>query len=180
MKPIYWRLIPLLVFCVLAAFLWRGLSLNPQELPSVRVGKPLPPFQLKIIGATHQTEYFTPAVMRGHVVLLNVWASWCAACTQEQVFLLQLAREGVAIYGLNYKDAPDDAIHWLGEWGNPYQLIGSDESGHVGIDLGVYGAPETFLIDKAGVVQYRHVGVLNAHAWALEFLPRIQRLEQAK
>ena len=180
MKPPYWRLIPLLVFGVLAAFLWRGLSLDPQELPSVRIGKPLPFFQLKQVGSATQTEYFTPAVMRGQVALLNVWASWCEACTQEQVFLLQLAREGVAIYGLNYKDAPDDAIHWLSEWGNPYKRIGADESGRVGIDLGVYGAPETFLIDKAGIVRHRHVGVLNAQAWQTEFLPRIKRLEQVE
>ena len=171
---------PLLVFGVLAVFLWRGLSLEPQHLPSVRVDKPLPFFQLNTIGSARETERFTPNAMRGHIALLNVWASWCEACTEEQVFLLQLAREGVAIYGLNYKDAPDDAVHWLGEWGNPYQLIGADESGRVAIDLGVYGAPETFLIDKAGIVRYRHVGVLNAQAWQAEFLPRIQRLEQAK
>ena len=176
MKSKYWRLAPLFVFGVLAAFLWRGLSLNPQQLPSVRIDKPLPDFQLKTIGSSE--TLFTPLAMRGHVALLNVWASWCGSCTEEQVFLLQLAREGVAIYGLNYKDNSDDAVHWLSEWGNPYQLIGADESGRVAIDLGVYGAPETFLIDKSGIVRYRHVGVLTAAAWQTAFLPRIKRLEK--
>ncbi len=177
MKSTFWRLIPLLVFGVLAAFLWRGLSLDPQHLPSVRVDKPLPDFELKTIGPSDAR--FTPLTMRGHVALLNIWASWCGACTEEQVYLLKLAREGVLIYGLNYKDDPGHAKQWLADWGNPYQLIGSDESGRVAIDLGVYGAPETFLIDQAGVVRYRHVGVLNERAWNSEFLPRIKRLEQA-
>ena len=93
---------------------------------------------------------------------------------------MELAREGIAIYGLNYKDNSDDAMHWLTEWGNPYKMIGSDSLGQVAIDLGVYGAPETFLVDKAGVIQYRHAGVLTADVWQREFLPRYVKLESVR
>lgn len=176
MKKLHWRIIPFIVFTLLVIFFWRGLSLDPHHLPSAQLGKPLPAFQLPVLG--NQQEILTASTLKGQVALLNVWASWCAACTEEQFFLLQLAREGVAIYGLNYKDKADDASTWLAEWGNPYKAVGSDLSGKVAIDLGVYGAPETFLVDKAGVIRYRHVGVLNASIWQQEFLPLIKQLEQ--
>ena len=176
MKVKYWRIIPFLLFLILVIFLWKSLSLDPQNLPSVQVGKSLPAFNLNVLG--EKDTRLTPSVMRGKVVLLNVWASWCDACTEEQAFLLHLAQEGVAIYGLNYKDTEDNAKHWLAEWGNPYQLIGADESGRVAIDLGVYGAPETFLIDAAGVIRYRHAGALNEQTWRQEFMPLMQQLER--
>lgn len=175
MKSVYWRAIPLIIFALLVVFFWRGLSLDPKNLPSVKVGQSLPLFELPTVG---EDKRFTPNVMRGHVALLNVWASWCNACTEEQVFLMQLARQGVAIYGLNYKDNMDDATHWLAEWGNPYKMIGSDLSGQIAIDLGVYGAPETFLVDKSGVIRYRHAGVLTAEIWQQEFLRRMVELEK--
>lgn len=178
MKAVYWRFIPCALFGLLAFFFWRGLSLNPQDLPSVKLGQPLPLFELPALGQVNTR--FTSQAMRGHVALLNVWASWCEACNQEQVFLLQLARQGVVIYGLNYKDSADDATHWLAEWGNPYKLIGADTRGQVAIDLGVYGAPETFLIDKAGVIQYRHAGILTSKVWQEAFVPRIAALEKLK
>ncbi len=177
MKMIFLRLIPLILFVLLVSFFWRGLSLDPQDLPSVQLGKQLPLFQLPVLG--DQTAPFTPATMRGQVVILNIWASWCAACADEQVFLLQLAREGMPIYGINYKDNRHDALKWLSEWGNPYQMIGVDTSGRVAIDLGVYGAPETFLIDKEGTIRYRHAGALSAAVWQQAFVPRIQQLEGA-
>lgn len=176
MKSICWRLMPLMVFVLLAIFFGRGLLLDPQRLPSAKLGKPLPPFRLSILNDDQKT--LTPAVFHGQISLLNVWASWCVACANEQLFLLQLAREGVAIYGLNYKDNTDDAKKWLAEWGNPYRLVGADMTGKVAIDLGVYGAPETFLVDKAGVIRYRHVGVLTAAVWLQEFLPLMKQLEQ--
>lgn len=178
MKAVYWRVIPLVLFTLLVIFFWRGLSLDPQNLPSVKLGQTLPSFKLPTLDAG--AAEFTPADMFGKVVLLNVWASWCDACTSEQVFLLQLAREGVPIYGLNYKDRPEDASQWLSEWGNPYKLIGSDVLGQVAIDLGVYGAPETFLIDKTGAIQYRHAGVLTAEIWQRDFLPRMKQLEKVE
>ena len=178
MKPIYWRVIPLFLFALLVIFFWRGLSLDPQHLPSVKMGKSLPTFELPTLGDNH-SEKFTSTNMKGRVVLLNVWASWCAACTEEQVFLMELARQGVVIYGLNYKDSMNDAKHWLSEWGNPYKMTGSDLRGQVAIDLGVYGAPETFLIDKAGVIQYRHAGILTEEVWRQEFLPRMTQLENS-
>lgn len=178
MKSMYWRMIPFILFAMLVVFFWRGLSLDPQHLPSVKLGKSLPEFELPTLNDT--AEKFTPKSMHGKVVLLNVWASWCEACTDEQVFLMELARQGVAIYGLNYKDSPEDATHWLAEWGNPYKMIGSDTRGQVAIDLGVYGAPETFLVDKHGVIQYRHAGILTTDVWQREFLPRYVELEKVK
>jgi cytochrome c biogenesis protein CcmG/thiol:disulfide interchange protein DsbE len=173
-----WRMIPFIVFALLVGFFWRGLSLDPHHVPLAQLNKPLPQFQLSVLG--NQQTTFTQASLQGRVTLLNVWASWCAACIDEQTFLLKLAREGVVIYGLNYKDKSQDAKQWLSEWGNPYKLVGEDLKGTVAIDLGVYGAPETFLVDKRGIIRYRHVGVLDASSWQKEFLPRINMLEQAE
>lgn len=177
MKAMHWRVIPLLVFALLVAFFWRGLSLDPQHLPSAQLNRPVPRFQLPTIGDDSQPK-FTQVSLRGQVSLLNVWASWCTACSDEQIFLLQLAREGQVIFGLNYKDNRQDAKQWLADWGNPYRLVGEDVDGKVAIDLGVYGAPETFLVDQAGIIRYRHPGVLTAKIWQQEFLPRIKQLGQ--
>ncbi|WP_238551369.1 DsbE family thiol:disulfide interchange protein [Legionella oakridgensis] len=136
----------------------------------------MPPFQLPDLNDEH--TLFTSNLLQGKTTLLNVWASWCAACSEEQVFLLQLARQGVPLYGLNYKDNPKDATRWLAEWGNPYKRTGNDLNGKVAIELGVYGTPETFLIDAQGVIQYRHAGPLNDEVWTREFLPRIKALEK--
>ncbi len=181
MKSIYWRMIPLVLFSLLIVFFWRGLSLDPHHLPSVKLGQVLPAFSLPVIPLSSQQttpQVLTPAMMLGKPSLLNVWASWCEACTEEQVVLMDLARQGVVIYGFNYKDNISDATNWLKEWGNPYQLVGSDLNGQVAIDLGVYGAPETFLIDGAGVIQYRHTGIMTKDVWLNEFLPRLAGLEK--
>ena len=151
MKAVSWRLTPFLLFILIAIFLWRGLSLDPQNLPSVQLGKRLPDFHLRVLG--DKTAQLTPDTMRGQVVLLNVWASWCDAYAKEQIFLTELANKGVIIYGINY-------------------------DGRAAIDLGVYGAPETFLIDAQGVIQYRYAGVLNEQVWQQEFLPRMKQLER--
>ena len=173
MKPLYWRLAPFFVFLVLAMLFWRGLALDPHHLPSVKIGRSLPSFTLKSLSE----ETLTSSSMVGHVSLLNVWASWCMACADEQTVLMQLAKQGVSIYGLNYKDSVDNAREWLGEWGNPYQQIGVDADGKVGINLGVYGTPETFLIDKQGIIRFRYAGPMTLPIWEKEFLPRIQALE---
>ncbi|CEK10348.1 DsbE family thiol:disulfide interchange protein [Legionella hackeliae] len=170
-----WRLAPLFAFVLLVVFLWRGLSLEPQTLPSAKIGQSLPAFQLTMLGSE---QLFSPQILQGQVSLLNVWASWCSACIDEQVFLMQLYREGVPIYGLNYKDDTKNATQWLKEWGNPYRAIGEDHEGTVAIDLGVYGAPETFLIDKNGVIRFRHVGILDEKSWKTEFLPRMKLLQE--
>lgn len=170
------RLLPIGVFVVLAFFLWRGLSGHPSTLPSARLGQMVPDFNLPRLTAK-SGQYFSSKDMQGHIALLNIWASWCDACTEEQVFLLKLARQGIPIYGLNYHDEPDAALQWLHTWGNPYLSIGSDMAGQVAMNLGVYGTPETFLMDKRGVIQYRYAGVLTASIWQREFLPRIAKLE---
>lgn len=173
MKISLWRLLPFTVFLLLAVFFWRGLSLEPHHLPSVQIGKKLPDFKLPSL--QHQNEFFTPHAMTGQYKLLNFFASWCNTCSEEQIFLLRLAREGIPVYGVNYKDNPIDAERWLLTWGNPYQEIGLDRTGKMAIDLGVYGTPETFLIDKTGVILARHVGALNQEAWEKEFLPHINK-----
>lgn len=166
MKPYFtWGILPVVLFGVLAVFLWRGLALDPQNLPSAKLGQSLPNFNLSVLGASQSKQNFSPETMRGKPVILHIWASWCATCAEEQVFLLSLAQSGVPLYGLNYKDGEDDAQHWLKTWGNPYQMSGRDVDGHVAIDLGVYGTPETFLIDADGVIRYRHVGALNQAVW---------------
>lgn len=165
-------LIPLGLFMALAAFLWRGLALDPHHLPSAQVGRPLPSFDLPNVLNAEQ-PHLTSQLLQGHPSLLVVWASWCDACKQEQVFLFQLAKQGIALYGLNYKDDPLSAKQWLAEWGNPYRVVGQDRQGQLAIELGVYGAPETYLIDAHGVIQYRHPGILTADAWQKEFVPRL-------
>ncbi len=176
MRTIGWKVIPIVLFLLLSIFLWRGLSLDPRHLPSVQLGKSLPVFTLPQLQEPNST--FSSTQLRNQVVLLNVWASWCAACIDEQVFMMQLAREGVPIYGLNYKDKAEDAVQWLAQWGNPYKLVVQDSEGKTAIDLGVYGAPETFVIDKKGIIRYRHVGIMNQEAWSKDILPLMKKLEQ--
>lgn len=175
MSRIGWKIIPIGLFLLLSIFLWRGLSLDPHNLPSVQLGKVLPIFTLPQL---EQDSKFSSKQLRNKVVLLNVWASWCGACIEEQVFMMQLAREGVLIYGLNYKDKPEDALQWLKQWGNPYKAIAQDREGRVAIDLGVYGAPETFVIDKKGIIRYRHVGIMNQQVWLKDILPLMKKLGQ--
>jgi len=175
MNRIGWRIIPILFFLLLSVLLWRGLSLDPHTLPSVQVGKILPAFALPEL--IHPEKIFKSNQIPQQVVLLNVWASWCAACVDEQVFMMELSRKGVPVYGLNYKDNADDAIKWLEQWGNPYKVIVQDSQGKTAIDLGVYGAPETFIIDKKGLIRYRHAGIMSQKVWADEMAPLMKQLD---
>lgn len=151
-------LIPLGLFIGLLVLFAVGLRLNPREIPSPLIGKPVPEFTAPVLG---QAVSFTPAQLQGKVWLLNVWASWCSSCRQEHGVLLELARQQrVPLVGLNYKDTDAEAQQWLNA-GNPYQIVPVDAQGKIGIDLGVYGTPETFLIDRAGVVRAKHVGPLT-------------------
>jgi cytochrome c biogenesis protein CcmG/thiol:disulfide interchange protein DsbE len=169
--------IPLVLFILLVAFLAIGLRHDPHEVPSPLIDKPAPAFQLAQL--RDPTQSFSAADMRGKVWLLNVWASWCITCRDEHPLLLQYARSGaLPIYGLNYKDKREDALSWLGELGDPYVLSVSDTDGRVGIDYGVYGAPETYLIDRNGVIRFKQIGPVTPDIWQDKILPLAQRLNK--
>lgn len=169
------RFIPFLVFIVLAVFLYLGLYLNPREVPSPFIGKPAPAFTLPVLGQPGQT--FSPEQAKGKVWLLNVWAPWCVSCRQEHPVLMQLAASGVAIYGLNWKDKDGEAEAMLARQGSPYVLTVDDRDGRVGIDYGVTGTPETFVIDKAGIIRMKHVGPISPEVWQKKFVPLLKELE---
>lgn len=167
-------LIPLGVFLVMVIFLGVGLSLDPREIPSPLIGKPAPAFDLPTLEAPDRR--FGPHVLKGRPYLLNVWASWCEACRAEHPVLIDLARKGeVNLIGLNYKDSPEKARAWLeAHGGNPYQTVAVDANGKVGIDWGVYGVPETFVVDANGIILYKHTGPLNRKVLAEKILPLIR------
>jgi len=167
--------IPLVVFVVLLVFLGIGLTLNPREVPSPLVGKPAPAFDLAQL---HKPQSrLATADLKGQVWLLNVWASWCVSCREEHHVLLDIAKAGVIpVVGLNYKDEARDGIKWLRDMGDPYQLSIQDRDGRVGIDYGVYGVPETFLIDRHGVIRYKRIGVLTPEIVKDKILPLVKEL----
>jgi cytochrome c biogenesis protein CcmG/thiol:disulfide interchange protein DsbE len=168
-------LLPLAIFAVLVGFLAVGLTLNPREVPSPLVGKPAPVFTLPQLH--DQDKTFSPADMVGQVWLLNVWASWCGGCKEEHPVLMRMAKSGeVPIYGMDYKDRRDEALTWLRRHGNPYLLTAVDEAGRIGIDYGVYGVPETYLIDKQGVIRFKQIGPLDDELVAKTILPLVQEL----
>jgi cytochrome c biogenesis protein CcmG/thiol:disulfide interchange protein DsbE len=169
-------LLPLAVFLVMAGFLAVGLNRDPREVPSPLVDKPAPAFKLPRLDAPEQM--ISTQDLRGQVWLLNVWASWCVACRQEHPLLVDLARAGtVKVYGLNYKDKREDALGMLRKTGDPYVKSVSDTEGLVGIDYGVYGVPETFVIDKQGVIRYKQIGPITPEALRDTLLPLIKKLE---
>jgi cytochrome c biogenesis protein CcmG/thiol:disulfide interchange protein DsbE len=155
--------LPLAIFLGLGFFLWRGLSIDPTELPSARLNQPFPAFELASL--TEPDRILTEQDLKGAPALVNVWATWCPTCKEEHAYLNQLAREGVTIYGINYKDEPVKARAWLDRYLDPYVASVVDEEGRLGLDLGVYGAPETYVIDADGVIRYRHVGAVDARVW---------------
>jgi len=167
--------IPLAVFGVLVAFLAAGLKLDPREVPSPLIDKPAPLFSLPLLH--DPTQAMSPGQLKGQVWMLNVWASWCVSCRQEHPLLVQLSRTGqVPIYGLDYKDKVGDALAWLEQFGNPYTQSLVDADGRVGIDYGVYGVPETYLIDKEGIIRYKHIGPLTPKVIEETILPRVREL----
>lgn len=168
-------LIPLIVFVVMVGFLAVGLNLKPREVPSPLIDKPAPAFSLARLDAPEQQLGLED--LKGQVWLLNVWASWCVACRQEHPLLVDLARQNVVpIYGLNYKDKRDEALAWLGRYGNPYAVSLSDTEGLVGIDYGVYGVPETFVVDKSGTIRLKHIGPVTPEALRDTILPLVRKL----
>lgn len=168
---------PLGIFIVLAVFLGLGLKLNPREVPSPLINKPAPQFVLPELQAPN--KIVASREMLGQVWLLNVWASWCAACSQEHPLLVDLARtSGVPIYGLDYKDKREDALVWLRDRGNPYVSTAFDGDGRTGIDYGVYGVPETFVIDRSGVIRYKQIGPLTADVLLSKIMPLVRALQK--
>jgi cytochrome c biogenesis protein CcmG, thiol:disulfide interchange protein DsbE len=154
-------LLPLAIFVVMVGFLAVGLTLNPREVPSPLVGK-----------------VFSPKELAGKVWLLNFWASWCNGCKEEHPVLMQMAKSGeVPIYGVDYKDTREEALTWLRRWGNPYPLVAVDESGRVGINYGVYGVPETYVIDKGGKIRYKQIGPVDQDILEKKILPLVRELQ---
>ena len=169
-------LVPLAIFIVLVAFLYRGLSLDPKRVPSPLVGKPMPEFSLPRL--KDPTATLSNNDLMGKVSILNIWATWCVSCRAEHEVLLLLAKTGkVDIYGLNYKDERDKAQQWLAQLGDPYIANAFDADGRVGIDWGVYGAPETFIMDRQGIIRHKHIGPLTVDSLNNEILPLIAELQ---
>jgi len=155
----------------------RDKGYDPQDLPSALIDKPVPEFSLPKLGSDEQ---LTSAGLKGEPALLNVWATWCPSCRAEYPYLIKLAQQGVAIYGLDYKDDPTEAQKWITELGDPYRFNIVDREGTLGLDLGVYGAPETYLIDAAGIIRAKHVGVVDESVWREKLQPIYQRLKEQK
>ncbi len=172
----HWKfLAPLALFVVLLAFLGVGLNLKPREVPSPLIGKPAPAFDLPRLEDPAVT--LSQQHMVGQVWLLNVWASWCTPCLAEHPLLLDFARRNTApVLGLNYKDGRKEAQAWLARHGNPYSAVMQDTKGGVGIDYGVYGVPETFVIDKAGVIRFKHIGPLTPDVLRDRIEPLLKQL----
>src|SRR5258706_9550829 len=167
--------LPLLVFLLLAGFLALGLTHDPREVPSPFIDKPAPAFRLEQLHDAAAS--FKPEDMKGKVWLLNVWASWCVSCRIEHPLLVDMSKKQlVPIVGLNYKDKRNEGMQWLARFGNPYSLSAFDVDGRVGIDYGVYGVPETFVIDKQGVIRYKQIGPITPEALEKTILPLIRRL----
>jgi cytochrome c biogenesis protein CcmG, thiol:disulfide interchange protein DsbE len=174
--------VPLVVAVGLGVFLWEGLYLNPREIPSALIGKPAPAFELPPLPG--RAPGLSSNDLKGEVSLVNVFASWCAACRIEHPLLMRLKQEQAApIHGLAYKDDPQASLNWLAQHGDPYARVGADRSGRVGIDWGVYGVPETFVIDREGRIACKHIGPILERDWERKLKPAIEaarRGEQAR
>ena len=170
--------IPFILIIILSVVLWRALSLNPQQLDSALEGRPIPHFQLSSLD--EPDRLFTKKDLIGQVLLLNIWATWCPACKQEHPYLMKLAQnKDIPIVGINYRDADrQKSIKELQQFGNPFQKVIYDPQGQLGLDLGVYGAPETYVIDHNGIIRMRHAGVLNDRIWKEKIKPLVKQLQQ--
>lgn len=171
--------IPLVIFVVMAAFLALGLKLDPSHVPSPLIDKPVPEFSLPRLHDPDQN--FNPADLKGTVWVLNVWASWCVSCWAEHDVLKDMvSRNPVPVVGLNYKDKVADALSWLDRLGDPYHLSVMDAQGQAGIEWGVYGVPETFVIDDKGIIRYKHIGPIDLKVVKNTILPIVEELQQSK
>ena len=170
------RFWPFIAFVVLAGFLYVGLGLNPHEIPSPLINKPAPAFTLPQLYSP--AKQFSSQDMKGQVWLLNVWASWCVSCREEHPVLMELSQQHIVpIYGLDYKDKNPDGEAWLREGGDPYTLVVTDANGRVGIDYGVYGVPETYVIDKQGMIRYKQIGAITHESLKQKILPLVAELQ---
>ena len=167
--------VPLILFLIVSFFLFKGLYTDPRKLDSALIGQPVPEFTLQDI--YDENKQYDASIFQGEKLLLNVWATWCPTCYAEHKFLNQLAGQGIYIVGMNYKDERKKAIRWLTDLKDPYKISLFDKDGMLGLDIGVYGAPETFLIDSKGIIQYRHVGDLNARVWKDELEERFNGMQ---
>lgn len=171
------RWIPILMILALIAVLWRGLYLNPKEIPSPLIDRPAPPFQLPNL--LNPTVRLDNSLLKNKVTIVNVWASWCAACVEEQQFIRTVAPSSqVQWLGFNYKDDRQEALAWLQQYGNPYNYIATDAQGAAALDWGIYGTPETFVVDKKGFIRYKHIGPISLEDWQKDFVPLLTRLNQ--
>lgn len=170
-------LLPIVVLGVLIAMFWRGLYMNPRILPSPLIGKPVPAFNLPEL--RHPGDPITQQSLIGHISLVNVWGSWCVACRDEQQTLMAFAKQNVIpVYGWDYKDDRQSALDWLAQRGDPYEAIAFDATGDAAINWGVYGAPETFLVDQHGIIRYKYIGPLTPAVISKDLMPRIQALQR--
>ncbi len=168
--------IPLGIFLILAVFFWRGLSIDPTSLPSALIDKPVPAFKLSTL--KDEQHLVDQEEFKGKVSLVNVWATWCVTCRYEHPFLIKLKDKGVPIYGINYKDDVAQAREWLQKFHDPYVLSVVDADGRLGLDLGVYGAPETYVVDTKGVIRYKHVGAVDEMLWEKKLKPLMASLRR--
>ncbi len=173
------RFLPLVLFIALGVVLYRGLFLNPQAMPSAMIGKKLPAFSLTPVKDANVT--FTEKDLKGDIVLLNVWGTWCPSCRFEHPYLLDLAKSNrFSLYGLNYDDERELAQEWLDKLGDPYVFSAFDDTGKLTVNLGVFAAPETFVIDHNGIIRKRYAGPIDARIWQKEFEPLIATIEAEK
>lgn len=171
-------LIPLLVFAGLALLFWWGLSGKPSEIPSALINRPVPDFTLQQVPGLAAPGFASDTLRQGKVTVVNVWASWCAPCRLEHPLLSELAKQpGIQLFGMNYKDEPENAVRFLTTLGQPFAAIGMDRSGRVSVDWGVYGVPETFVVDGQGIIRYKHVGPLTPEAIAGELAKEIEKAQ---
>lgn len=168
---------PFVIFIAIMIVLWRGLTLHPAEIPSPLIDHPIPVFKAPLVFDSKKN--MTNQDFIGHVTLFHVWATWCDVCVEEHPFLVQLSKNShVIFYGLNYKEDPATVRQWLKKHGNPYRLLAVDETGDIAIDWGVYGTPETFLIDKKGNIRFKWIGEMTPETWEESVKPKIQLLQK--
>ena len=177
MKTLIRKLIPLIIFLVVVAFLWQALGRDPSVVTSPLIDQPVPPFSLPNID--DPDDPWTEQDLKGQISLMNVWATWCQPCIEELPVLMHITQTtDIPIYGLDYKDEHSQAEIWLKQLGNPFVKTGFDGAGRVAIDWGVYGVPETFIIDQEGIVRYKHIGILTEAVWQDTLLPIIESLQR--